>query len=314
MPERPLLAPWYRLAYVDDGVLLEHGGSLVSFGGAAARRLLPVLLPVLDGTRTVDEVVAFVGRPAAPAVDNALDLLHCHGLLTEGPRLADTGRTQRAAVEQLVARSGGSETAVELASRLGESRVAVAGGGGLVDQLARLLQLSGIGTVVHASPEELPEVDFVLIAPEPRFPHLLTDWNARALEDRRTWLPVGGFDGRTATVGPLVVPHETACHECLLIRRASTSGSPSASRRLRRIPPTSAVPPALGAIVAALAAHATISWLALRDPSLPGTLVTVDAAAGLAVEFHSVLRVPRCPVCSPQAASAPLTPWHEATA
>src|SRR5689334_16215361 len=81
--ERPLLKPWYRLAAEGGRSVLRYAGSILEFEGAAAERLIPHLLPLLDGTRTVDEVVAELGEPVRPAVEHALSLLRAHDLLTE---------------------------------------------------------------------------------------------------------------------------------------------------------------------------------------------------------------------------------------
>jgi hypothetical protein len=85
LPDRPALAPWCRL--VEDGsrVLIERGGTLVTLEGGAARALLPRLLPLLDGTRTREELEATLGHAVAPAVDNVLALLAEHQLLVDGP-------------------------------------------------------------------------------------------------------------------------------------------------------------------------------------------------------------------------------------
>src|SRR5262249_54694325 len=85
IPERPLLAPWYRLAGDGDRLLLEHGQSAVARDGPAVRTLLPQLLPLLDGTRSYDELAARLGVAARPALDHALETLASHGLLVEGP-------------------------------------------------------------------------------------------------------------------------------------------------------------------------------------------------------------------------------------
>src|SRR5947208_317481 len=63
LPTLPYLAPWYRLAEVEGGLALEYGQTVVRLDGAAVRLLLPALLPLLDGTRTVDEVVEGLGEP-----------------------------------------------------------------------------------------------------------------------------------------------------------------------------------------------------------------------------------------------------------
>src|SRR5215212_11093017 len=85
IPERPHLAPWYRLVGDGDRLLLEHGQVVVALEGAAVSTLLPPLLPLLDGTRTVDEIAERIGNAARPALNRALGTLASHGLLAEGP-------------------------------------------------------------------------------------------------------------------------------------------------------------------------------------------------------------------------------------
>jgi bacteriocin biosynthesis cyclodehydratase domain-containing protein len=84
VPERPALAPWCRRADDAQRVLMEHGGTVVTFEGRAAQALLPRLLPLLDGTRTVADIERALGDALAPAVQNALALLATNQLLVDG--------------------------------------------------------------------------------------------------------------------------------------------------------------------------------------------------------------------------------------
>ena len=86
IPSRPALAGWCRV--VEDGprLLVEHAGTLVTLEGRAVRALLPSLLPLLDGTRTLDEVTAALGPPVEPAVLRALALLAQALRVDDAPR------------------------------------------------------------------------------------------------------------------------------------------------------------------------------------------------------------------------------------
>ncbi len=84
LPERPSLSPWCRLVHDRGRYLLEHGGTVVTLEGRAVERLLPHLLPLLDGTRTVDELSAELGPSVKPAIDHALALLEANRLLVDG--------------------------------------------------------------------------------------------------------------------------------------------------------------------------------------------------------------------------------------
>ncbi|MBA2332614.1 MAG: TOMM precursor leader peptide-binding protein [Actinobacteria bacterium] len=311
VPERPLLKPWYRLAVLEEGILLEHGRTVVAFGGGATRTLLPALLPLLDGTRTISEIVAVVGSKVAKAVEQALRALAENDLLTEGPRLHEDGGSKRAVVESLAAVAAPGSTMSELAERLAAARVRLVGHGLVADPLARLLHLSGIGTVRRDS--EPGEANNLVVVAAAATEHELNEaQNVRALALGETWVPIGEYDGRTISVGPLIVPRESACHRCLQLRRESTSGCGHDLARLRAVPSLAVPRPAALAVAAALAAEVVVRWIATRDPSLPGTLFTLETAPQFQVEAHVLLRVPRCSACSPTAAGIPQSPWHEA--
>jgi bacteriocin biosynthesis cyclodehydratase domain-containing protein len=304
-PERPLLKPWYRLLRHEERVLLEHGRTVVVFEGGAAREFLPALLPLLDGTRTVDELCDLMGRKTAPAVENALALLAERGLLTAGPLLVPDPDRRRIA-GSLAAESAREDGIGEIADRLDAATVSLLGDDLALDGLARLLQQSAVGAVRREPPAE-PGASLVVVGPGGD----RAAWNRLALERGGDWLPFGELDGGAVTIGPLIVPHETACFECLVLRRESTSGCAEELALFRgRAAPSPR--PSILAAATALAAELVVRWLGTRDPSLPGALFTIRSLDGISVEAHRVLRVPRCGVCSRVAGVAHPSPWHEA--
>ncbi|MGZ8782866.1 MAG: TOMM precursor leader peptide-binding protein [Gaiellaceae bacterium] len=306
VPAKPFLKPWYRRATTPEGVLLEHGRSTVSFGGAAATRLLPELLPLLDGRLTVDEIVAAIGKPARPAVENALELMATHGLLTDGPPPPSTLPVGLRRTADYLAQ-GAPVSPDEVASRLAASKVLLEGDGELVGVVGRLLRRCGV-----ARARDADDASLVGTAAELAGDPVLERRNELALTSGDAWLPFGCFDGRSATVGPLVVPRETACYRCLVLRRDSTTSCRAELASLRSTPGRASMASPLVALVGALSAERIVRWLGVRDPALPGALLTVDVAPELAVAGDRVLRVPRCPACSGLAESGPPVPWHEA--
>jgi bacteriocin biosynthesis cyclodehydratase domain-containing protein len=295
------------MAATPEGMLLEHGRSTVSFGGAAAVQLLPVLLPLLDGERTVDEIVTAVGEPVRPAVENALDLLAAHGLLTEGPPLGDELPCELRRTASYLAQSSLDVAPREIAARLASAAVLLEGEEELVTAVARLLRRSG---VERARSDE--GASFVATAAALAGDPLLAQRNEAALDSGCAWLPFGCFDGGSATVGPLIVPRETACYRCFVLRRDATASCSRELASLRAISPRASAASPLLALVAALAAERIVRWVGTHDPALPGSVLTVEIAPELAVDEHRLLRVPRCPACSGLAQLAPPLPWHEA--
>jgi hypothetical protein len=155
IPERPFLKPWYRIAEPNGKLVLEYGQRVLTFEGAAAKRLLPPLLSLLDGTRSVDEITLIVGEPVRPAVLNALEQLNAGGVLAEGPPLpADLPRNVAAASSYLATYFHGVSPA-QVHEKLEASTAVVVGAGPLGVEIARLLRSSGLGNVERA--DRLPE-------------------------------------------------------------------------------------------------------------------------------------------------------------
>ena len=131
-------------------MLLEHGGTLVTLEGRAVRCLLPELLPLLDGTRTVDEVAHAVGARARPAVDRALELLARHRLLVEGP-VTEPGDGEAASAASYAASVTRRTSPTGAAAALAAAEVLVVGSGRQAREVARQLRLARVGKVTLAA-------------------------------------------------------------------------------------------------------------------------------------------------------------------
>jgi bacteriocin biosynthesis cyclodehydratase domain-containing protein len=306
MTDRPHLAPWYRIADLGDAIGVEHGQAVVRLDGAAAKKLLPRLLPLLDGTRTLDEIVACLGERIRPAVEHALDVLAERGLLVDGPPEPEGAHT----VARFLAASVG-RTEAGLAGALGAARVAVAGSGPAAAETARALRSAGVGDVVHGDWSELPACDLAVAAPAPEEVAELEGWNRAALAVRVSWLQLLPYDGRFAAIGPLFVPYETCCHVCYRLRRRANIPYPLEFEAVESVPTAAATPPPVVAAIAGLGALVAARWLAAADPALPGRLFALDVRQVPELTVHQVYRVPRCPACA-RLEVRPL-PWFKET-
>jgi bacteriocin biosynthesis cyclodehydratase domain-containing protein len=314
VPERPLLAPWYRLVGDGDRLLLEHGQSVVVLEGGAVRVLLPALLPILDGTRTLADLSARLGIAARPAIELALELLAAHGLLVEGP---DAPRELRTAAHAVAAPYGMAPAVA--AGRLAGATVAVVGASPAGVEIARLLHSAGIGDV-----RRLPwrgngavrngAVDLAVVAPAADEGDALPGWNRLALDRKIRWLAVRPYDGRLASVGPLVVPGESCCHECLLLRRGANLEYGGDLADIEAAPVAASADAGIDAFAIALAAHLVVRWVGGRDTTVPGVLHAIETHPAFSLSEHHVLRVPRCGACSVAEQLAPRLPWHVAAA
>ena len=308
VPERPLLKPWYRLAVEDGRIVLEYAQSAVVFDGAATARLLPALLPLLDGEHSFGDIVATLGEPAAPAIEQALELLADHRLLTSPlPAAADD------TLRFLLATDRRGADPADLAASLGQARVALAGSAGVGEELARVLRCSGIRRIEYGSLTERPQgrPEIVVVAPAAVELRELDEWNRQCLSEGTTWLALLPCDGRTAPIGPLFVPGETACYDCFRIRRASTSGYAEEFWSLEASPAEAPDALPLRRAVAGIAGWLVLRWLVGRDASLPGVVHALEIGSSLSLAAHHVWRVPRCPSCSDTSGVAPPAPWFD---
>jgi len=244
--------------------------------------------------------------PAAPAVEQALELLSDHGLLVEGA--PDVGTAGAGAI----AASYGIPPALA-AERLRAARIGVVGDARLAGDVARLLRRAGVG-VERLEWAHGTDVDVAVVVPAPGEAGRVEDWNRLALERGIRWICVRPFDGATATVGPLVVPGESACHACLLLRLGGHVEYAVDFQRIEAAPTRVEAGVPLETIVAGVTAQLVLGWVAGNDTRLPGLLHVLEPGPPLSLAAHRVLRVPRCPACSVAERLAPRVPWHEAAA
>jgi len=328
-PTKPFLAPWYQCARVKGGMLFKSGNSMVVFEGKAAEVLLPVLLPLLDGTRSVKEIHECVGEAVIPATQKALDMLHDRQLLSEGSLLMDHPSIVRKTMHFLQSQGNYSKesslTQADLPKALGETRLGVIGTGLVAAEIARLLKLSGVETITRldwtASDILSDKFDLVIVAPREKELGYLHEWNRRSLSAGISWLQVLPFDGRFGVVGPYYVPAETACYKCYLLRLASNveyrkelTAWQLAVEHGTVSPPEVAVPLQMDFILACAASFEVLLWIAARQGNLVNRFCAIDLGQqGIGFTYHNIYRVPRCPECSCFARQGSPLPWHEVT-
>lgn len=304
----PYLPPWYRIAAADGKVVIEYAQRIVCFEGAAAEHLLPVLLPLLDGTRTLEEIVVMLGEPARPAVENALARLVDHGLLVEGPPLAtQLPRPVAASLELLTSLRTGISVS-DTAAILGARSVGVVGDGGSGLEAARLLRTGGVEV------ERLGRIegaDLVVCAPTAAELPRLPEWNGQALATSQPWLQILPFDGRYAAAGPLYLPGETGCYECFRRRRVASLAAPEELALLELVPAAYPTTPALDALLGAVAAQVALHWLVLGDHYAPAGFYALETLPSITLTTHYLHRVPRCEACSGIADVAGPLPWYK---
>lgn len=310
IPAFPYLAPWYRIAVERGRVVLEYGQRIVCLEGGAAERLVPALLPLLDGSRAIDEIVAVLGEATRPAVEHALAQLAEQNLLLEGPALPESLPRPAARVAELLASlRPRPEPLGETAAQIAACSIGVVGQGTAGLEAARLLRLSGVELEWLGRVES--GVDLAVCAPAPDELPRLREWNEQALEAAQPWLQVFPFDGRYAAVGPLYLPGDTGCYECFRRRLTANLRAVEELELLEEFPAGYPSAPALDAILGGLAAEIALHWLVLGDHYAPACFYALEPLPAFRLTSHHLHRVPRCGACSGLGDVAAPLPWYK---
>jgi ribosomal protein S12 methylthiotransferase accessory factor len=128
----------------------------------------------------------------------------------------------------------------------------------------------------------------------------LADWNREALASGKPWLLVK-LIGHTAWLGPLFVPGETACWECLAQRLGTNRQLESYIQRRKGdaapLPTARVALPTTIELAANLAATEIFKWLAQgKNEQLKGQLLTLNTLS-MEMQTHQLVRRPQCPAC-----------------
>lgn len=330
LPKRPYLAPWYQLVKEEKRMLFKSGGSIIVVEGKASHIFLPALLPLLDGTRTLDEIHECIGEGVKPATLKALELLEQHGLLAEGyPINATKSVADLVNFFHSIGISQGAK-AEDILESIQRAKIGIVGTGMAAEEIARLLKLSGVELIKRLNwqqdKQSFGSADLVVVAPQCKELYLLHEWNRFALDNHRSWIQVIPYDGRFAAVGPLYIPGETACYQCYEMRLASNVDFREElsdwNRAIddRRISLSDyPVAPQISLMLSCLASLHVLCLITLQKEVSLVNLVNCFYAVefgfdGVSLKQHHVYRVPRCPVCSRLVSQGSPLPWHEVRA
>ncbi|GIF05516.1 hypothetical protein [Actinoplanes siamensis] len=284
VPVRPCLIPGLVQVPLVDGLAFAGTGNRQTvLRGRAAVRLVPRLLPELDGTRTVAELAAAFPGVSESDLSACVTLLYASGLLQDGPagdvvevippevagylgRNLDTTRVNR--------------SRDEACERLARARVLISGPERLAGLLRAELTRAGVDAEAGAWPAGAGDL---VVAVDDGDAAAMAEVDEACRKAGISWLrAAAGAD--TAEIGPLFDARYTCCHDCFSRNRATPAGVPS---------------PVRAAIWAALVATEVVHLLS-RVGQVPSMSVcTVLDLAGWAQRAVAAYRRPGCPVCLP---------------
>jgi bacteriocin biosynthesis cyclodehydratase domain-containing protein len=307
LPLRPRLAPWLTVVELGDDRLQLRGAELAyTIRHAFLSDVFRAVEPLLDGTRTVDEI-AQAGEPeiAGTTVVFLLKLLRANGLVQPG-RDGDAADELASWEPQVRFLAHFLPDAAAAQSALLRARVAVVGDPELAAEIEAALGSIGIAKA------GLDEADLTIACQDGPGFAFFDAVNDACLERGARWLRVAVI-GTTGHLGPTIVPYETCCYTCFDLRVRSHEADLDGFAAYRAHTAT-ADEGVLAPVRAALAAEAALEAARILTGFGPaatvGRFYELDARTPERVG-HDVLKVPRCPSCG---AAPPREPWDLALA
>ena len=334
-PEDPRLrALPVQCIELPDGMLLVRGSTEFKISGEGAAEAVQFVLAAAAGEgKTRQELLDYFGAIDRPGAEELVQILVTRRLLVPSDAFPPPGANGESAHEVFYWEFG--ERADQVAARLSTQRIAILGVNGISQQLVHALSQCGFERVdvvdypllrnQRLFPEDtLADGDWTGPAPlpfaewEPRLEvgidclvatadfsgqQVLRHWNALCVQRGCTFLPVM-LDRAIGFVGPLVVPGETACYECLRDRENASFEKPELRRAAENLAAVIRRPnlhgflPPMASILGDLAAMELTKFYGGVLTAKVGTLLEVNLLRP-ELRDRKVLKAPRCKVCSP---------------
>jgi len=360
---RLALVEHYRVPLDNGRLLIRNCSQSAILRGRLVRDILPRLLPLVDGVRTIDEIAAQLdGLLTLPQLRQVLEFLERKGLLKEVEEIPEQlSAGDLAAYESLSRFLGREGSRYGTLTALKKANVALVGAGPVVPALTAALSHLGVRRITAVAPEELgglevqqsryygiadagrsrsgvlrerilgagPEVQFNLTDTLPQDvadweevmrdttmlvvllqgPVLFHPWleklNAAALSLKVPWTSVALLDGNGVHIGPTIRPGVTACYKCFEQRFKSNlvcidaeNAFESYIRDHMTRMDFGFLPP-VADIVAGFAAIEVVRTLSPDTVALTSGRLMVFNIDDFSSTYHPVLKLPRCPACSP---------------
>ena len=261
------------LLYVksDSGIAVRAGAAAIMLQGDDARRVVDMLFPMLDGTRTESEIIDALPGIAPADVKDLLRDLQDHGLLSREQQ-PDPGRP----------------VAAERFARLQAAKVLLTGDAHRTASAAAAIRAAGVGAI-RSSLQDLDGVDIAVGLFDEREPQQGIDFASRLhAAGIPTLICITG--GAISTIGPLSILGRTACWNCGRLRlQANGARNAEAGQCDDAERPAHTVDQHL--------AGAVRDALCLGDGSPLINHVLICGARSARTSLHPVLPAPQCRVC-----------------
>ena len=352
VPERPKIRTYLQTKQVSkDCLVFEAGSDSVTLKGSSVSELLPLLLQRLDGTHTLSSIKEQLPQVEPKVIDEALSLFARSNLL-EDPSLPPPSTMAPAMLQHLEHqfnfwlsarndRYGPQEM-------LSKAQVCILGSGELGTTVADLLLSAGVAKVLRTDTTEASASDglsghsnskqmttakvsreieqlesaltgsqLAILCEDFRTPLMCRLANEACLKLELPWIS-GYVDHNRASIGPFIIPRQTACFRCYEYRCQGNCAHGDPGSDPEAIAATKPqcfgmLKPFAGYAANYLALEAMKSLTKFAYPATAGRVHTINFFT-MESEFHDVLKLPRCPSCSPMRHTPLMKIWELETA
>jgi len=316
-----------KVLHTTDGTILRRGCVEVRIAGEGASNAIDLLFHAASGEgKTIEELCELFNSESVPAVRALIQELITRRFLVSHPEAVDISSSNETNVDVFYWHFNTSQNKVR--QQLTELPIVIFG----VNDISATL----VGSLWQAGIREMRVIDHPLarnpnyfkpgcklnrelwttsVEPEEWLDHnsarshgcvigtsdsgaddLLCQLNKYCLSKHCRFLPILLRD-LIGYIGPLIVPSETACYECVRSRQNSHLNLASASmfRRSESVP---SFHPSMAAILGHMSAlELTRSFVHGLPKQSPNSLIEIDLL-GRRMTDRTVLKVPRCSGCS----------------
>jgi len=363
LPRKPAIRKTVQIIPVSDSALMfKEGKKIQAMRGGAVSLMMERLIPLLDGSRTVEEIMAPLKDINREEMLKILGLLHIRGILEDASIVAlKMSREELKRYEsQINFFSRFHPEKYKFQEKLKNSRIAIFGLGSLGVRVLSGLAWAGVGEISAVDGESIGEEDIarspfydredlgksrvqtaaksmgrhspfvkfsssekkvrssqdirslvkerdlaVLCVDRP-FPAVSHWMNEACLEEGVSWIS-GYLEEDEGIIGPSVVPHLTPCYKCYELRLKGNLTHYDEYMAYERYVWEKGGDqrefPKLDPFAEIVAGHLTLEIVKILSkfaaPVTYGHIYTINFFT-LEAKLHEILKLPRCPACSPK--------------
>lgn len=331
---------------IQGGVILKRGCTEIQIRGQRVGAVIDQIFSITANNKmTKNSLLASFSEQIHPSIDKLVDQLIARRFLVPDSSLEPQPEHHEDSTDIFYWHF--EQTKTEVHDRLNAHKITILGINDISRQLASSLSDSGFGQVevvdepglrntrlVPDTPGgqpyqwptflptpldykeweatvEISSLDCIIGTSDFGYASVLREWNTYCIEHNLRFFPIV-LSNMIGQIGPLVIPHETACYECTLARQHSHLNNPDQRKAVDDMALESqsviGFHPSMASILGNIAAMELTKFYSQIIPLWNvGKLIEVNLLS-TRMTPRKVLKLPRCPVCSSLQKRSAITP------